>query len=280
MKALIQNAAPGFSKRFMSAALFSGLIGLAGAVQADPIPAQTVDITFNGVLFPEGYVGTRITYEQPGVSSTVNMNVAAGMFSGVASNPTGGFDLSSLYLSEGNVLAYCVDILQSLLTGSSGSTYHANDVAQDLVVDDGGVRRDFGRALQFLGAANQVAQGWAAGPRLSDKNWLNPTYNWMAAAIQVGIWESLYEESSSTLLSTDGGWFTASSIGTDGNKFLSDSFSLMHSNEPPLAVSANQVKWLVSEQGQDLLVDPVDVPAPAPLLLLLAGLALLLKRRV
>lgn len=275
MKSFKSISAPGSSRRLFGAVLFTGLMGVAAATQAGP----TVDLTFGSGLFPAGSKGTTIEYNN-GTFSTGPKGVAAGMFSGVASNPTGGFELSSLYLSEGNVLAYCVDILQSLLTGSSGSTYHVNDVAQDLVVDDGGVRRDFGRTLQFLGAANQVAQGWAAGPRLSDKNWLNPTYNWMAAAIQVGIWESLYEESSSTLLSTDGGWFTASSIGTDGNKFLSDSFSLMHSNEPPLAVSANQVKWLVSEQGQDLLVDPVDVPAPAPLLLLLAGLALLLRRRV
>jgi len=290
VKVLPQNSAQGVSRRLVGAALLSGFIGFAGAVQADPITAPTVDITFNGGLFPVGSVGTRITYNnQPDVSTTVDMTVAAGMFRGSASNPTGGFQLSSLYLSADNVLAYCVDILERLLTGEAGGTYSVNDIP-DLPVDPSGVTRDFGRTLQFLGAANQIA-GEDFGLTFGDKNWLNPNVNWMAAAIQIGIWESLYEGqaqqvdtqqgmSSSVILSTDSGWFTASTsnLGSQGTDFLSKSFDRMATLSPDMALDAGQVKWLQIDGGQDLLVDPVDVPAPAPLLLLLSGLALLLRR--
>jgi len=281
VKVLLQNSAKGISRRLVGAALLSGFIGFAGAVQADPITAgPTVDLTFSGALFPAGYKATTIQYDNGNGTSTGPNRVAAGTFSGTASNGV-GFEVTSLYTDEFNVLAYCVDILNGLLRQTS--TYHVNDVTQNMVVDPGGVRRDFGRTLQFLGAANQLA---ALEIEDKSKSWLNPSSNWMAAAIQVGIWETLYERESlapnsrsSDLLSTSTGWFTASSIGTSGDAFLNSAFSLMQSNNAPVAVSASQVKWLQIDGGQDLLVDPVDVPAPAPLLLLLSGLALLLRRR-
>ncbi|WOJ97026.1 hypothetical protein R0137_00290 [Congregibacter brevis] len=258
-------------KRGIGAAAIAGLMGFAGAAQANPM---TVDLNFSGGgLFPAGSKGSRITYNN-GVNPSLSMGVAAGMFSGTASNGV-NFDETSLYLDEGNVLAYCVDIVNRLLRKTN--TYNVKEVTPDLVVDPQGVRRDFGRTLQFLGAANHVART-QFNIFEGEKNWLNPSTNWMSAAIQVGIWESLYEKDSSEL-DTSGGWFQATSIGNKGNQFLADSFKLMGGLKPPPAVDAKLVKWLQIDGGQDLLVDPVDVPAPAPLALLLAGLALMVRLR-
>ncbi|EAQ98096.1 hypothetical protein [Congregibacter litoralis] len=257
--------------RLLGAAFIAGVMSLAGNVQATPI---TVDLSFEGRgLFPAGSRNTHIRFDNADFD-TGSMHVAAGMFGGQATNGV-NFETSTLYRNEDNVLAYCVDIVERLLRQSN--TYNVNDVAQDLVVDLDGVRRDFGRTLLFLGAANEVARRDFAITE-GDQNWLNPSASWMSAAFQVGIWESLYEESGQAL-NVGEGWFTATSIGTEGNQFLTDSFALMGAEVPPTAVAASRVKWLQIDGGQDLLVDPVDVPAPAPAALLLLGLSLLLRKR-
>ncbi|MDP5071176.1 MAG: hypothetical protein NWQ45_09775 [Congregibacter sp.] len=264
-----------FSKRIRSATAVAGLVGLAGIASATPMTGPAVDLSFPGPngLFPEGWLATTITLNT-GSGNIVNSRVAAGMFGGVATSVAGGFDASLLYRSQGDVLAYCIDILNNLL--KSQNTYHVNDITQNMVVDHAGVRRDFGRTLSFLGAANQVAKQ-QFGISEGEKNWLNPNTKWMSAAIQVGIWESLYEKDA-TPLTAASGWFAATTLGVLGDKFLVDSFALLNGAAPPVAVSASTVKWLQINGGQDLLVDPVDVPAPAPLLLLLSGLALLWRR--
>jgi len=248
-------------KNIALASILAGAFAFAGATQATPM--VTLEFPAGSAVFPEGYKATHISYNN-GVTSR-SINVAAGMFGGVATGAT-DFDPATLYTSEDNVLAYCIDIMNNLMrTGS----YSVQSIGQTQVdTSASGVRRDFGRTLSFLGAVNEVASGTLLTAD-KEKNWLNPNSSWMSAAIQVGIWERLYE-ASGTALSTAGGWFSATTLGSEGNQFLDQAFAMMGSVD---ALDSNQVKWLQSDNGQDLLVDPVSVPVPATLALFGLGLA-------
>lgn len=255
------------AKQILAGTILASSMALGSTAMAGPTDA-TIDLGFPGGsgLFPVGSVVTTISYDN-GEGTSSRSRVRAGMFGGTASNGV-NFDLSTLYRSADDVLAYCVDILNNLLLGSS--TYNVNTLGQTQVVEHDGVRRDFGRTLRFLGAVNQVS-----GLAFGQKNWLNPSEAWMSAAIQVGIWESLYEQEGE-VLSVNNGWFAATSLGTQGNAFLSSAFDAMGTAD---AVRAPQVRWLQIDGGQDLIVDPVAVSAPASLMLVSMGLFGLSRRR-
>jgi hypothetical protein len=91
----------------------------------------------------------------------------------------------------------------------------------------------------------------------------------MSGAIQVGIWESLYEQSG-TPLSVGSGYFSTAGLTHEGSQLLDLVFEEM-SVAP--ALPNKQVRWFSTSDGQDLIGDPV--PVPAPLALLGAGLGLL-----
>jgi hypothetical protein len=265
--------------------VLGGALGVSSMAQAGP----TLDLKFPSVptLFPAGSDTVKIQYNNG--TSSYNGTVYAGMFGGEATGST-DFNPETLYQSESNVLVYCVDIFDNLI--KSNSTYDVRDVAPDQVVfggDNSDIRRDFGRTLNFLGALNSVLSS-DYGLNFGDKNWLNPALTstqsspsgWMAGAIQVGIWESLYEKAEGPL-KIDDGWFKVAGIGTgnhnlstDGSALLSTVFGMMDSF-PPL--DATVVKWLESADGQDLIADPLPVPAPGTIALLAAGLGLALRRR-
>lgn len=262
-----------------STALTAGL-SLGASALASPM----VDLTFSrGALFPAGSVVANITYDNSGDlapnRSFRDINVRAGMFGGQASNGV-DFNETTLYRSADDVLAYCVDILEYLLMGTN--TYNVNSVPMSPVTGDGSTR-NFDRVLDFLGAANTVAQNTVGGPREGALNWLNPTSNWMSAAFQIGIWESLYEDTGNPL-DIGGGWFSAELKGStlqndQASDFLDAAFTEMGSATFAGPIDPNTVKWLQIDGGQDLLVDPSEVPVPGTLLLTAAGLGLLRYRK-
>jgi hypothetical protein len=261
------------TKTILAAVLLASAMGQGPVAQAGP----TLTMSFSsdhGELFPSG--GDVMGIDFNNGSKSVSTNVKAGMFSANVDD-SDDFDVSRLYLDKSNVLVYCVDILQELRKTSTA--YDVNEITQGQEVVNHGVRRDFGRTLTFLGAVNHVlSENYGLG--FGDKNWLNPNAGWMSGAVQLGIWESLYEEKD-TILSiandvTDAGtWFSATGVDTKGSALLSAAFGRMDDATP---LSVEQVIWLSTDQGQDLLADPVDVPAPAPLALLLGGLAMLRLR--
>jgi hypothetical protein len=273
-------------KSFIAAALLAG--GLAYGPMAAAGPLGTLDLTFptaHSQLFPAG--GNVMTISLDNGTTDDSWHVKAGMFSGEADRSNSTFNVDTLILDEDNVLVYCVDILQFLSFEST--VYDVNMIALGQVeTDDGGVRRDFGRMLTFLGAINHVladptTPGLTTFTPLTegDKNWLNPSAGWMAGAIQVGIWEALYEEANTGLSITNaetgsGGWFSATGVGSDGMGLLNAAFGRMGTATP---LSVDQVVWLSTGEGQDLIADPVDVPVPAPLVLLVGGLGVLVMRR-
>jgi len=248
-------------KKCFGTALLTAAMALGASAHA-----ATIDISFGGKLFPEG--SDRLTFDLNDGKNSKSATVNAGMFGGAATDGV-GFDPTTLYRSANDVLFYCVDILQNL--HKPVTEYNVNDVDASLVVGDGSAgepRRDFGRVLGFLGAVNDVL-GTEYGLVFGDQNWLNPNSGWMSGAIQVGIWESLYENEDGLAVGT-GTFSITSGLSNKGNSLLTSVFNAMSTTE---ALDGDQVKWFSTDQGQDLIADPV--PVPAPLALLGAGLGLL-----
>lgn len=262
------------------------LFSATGAL-ADPVAVEDyinssqigdVDIQLPSIkdgLFIEGYDSVKISFFGN------NASVYAGAFGGetraIDNNP---FDPAMLYRSSDDVIFYCVDLFNDLLMNEGFKEYVVLPVDGDTQVtsNEGSdtVTRDFGKVLEFLGALNAVLQTEHYLTH-GDQNWLNPTESWMSGAIQVGIWESLYDE---TMDIFDGN-FQVSETGGENKKLdplgvqlLDQTFAQM-ADENNNSLSGSKVLWFQSENGQDLLADPVLVPAPGSVVLLLGGLLLL-----
>lgn len=274
------------SNRLVAAAALS--MGMASTASlAAPMYEGQVGISFDRSIF--GDTGKKtVTLSGPGgISGRVN----AGMFHGEVYEPGtpdgfDGFDPRVLYRGLDDILLYCVDLFQQIGGGwdEEYSVYSLKD--SDRVVDgsaDHPLDRDFSRTLDFLGALNYTLQATASFVGDGDRsyNWLNPTYGWMSGAIQVGIWESLYEGDAP--LDITGGAFSVTGLGTSGEALLRTAFDAVNGVDGALqytALDPAKVLLLTSSTRQDMLVGdpPLPVPAPAPAALLLAGLALMARR--
>jgi hypothetical protein len=251
------------SKTLLAATLLTAAMALNPGAHA-----ATIKISFDKDLFPAG--SDRPTFVFNDGTNTKSAKVNAGMFGGSATDGA-GFDPKTLYRSADDALFYCVDILKNLR--KQVTTYRVNDVTASTVDGDGSAgnpRRDFGRVLEFLGAVNDILGGGDYGLGFGDKNWLNPSSGWMSGAIQVGIWESLYEKEYADLAVDSGAFSISSGLSEEGATLLASVFTAMSTSN---ALNGDQVKWFSTKKGQDLIADPV--PVPAPLALLGAGLGLL-----
>lgn len=252
------------SRNWLASSLLASSLAFSTGAQALP----TVDIAFSGNLFPAG--SDSLTFNFGNGSNSRSARVNAAMFGGAATNGV-DFDPASLYKNAKDVLFYCVDIIQHLRRSST--TYNVNDISKSTVVGDaslGNPRRDFARTLDFLGAVNFILQD-TYSLDFGDKNWLNPSSGWMSGAIQVGIWESLYETEGASLAVEDGSgnFFVSRGLNRKAG-LLSLAFDDMSGTA---ALDSNQVKWFSTEYGQDLIADPASVPLPATLALIGLGLA-------
>ena len=142
---------------------------IAGAVFAisTAAVADTIVVTWAGSIFtPPGArnVGT-VTF--PGGSTGTD----AGRFHGTVNTVTSTFDTSQLIDSAANFLAYCHDLSQTI---GGTTTYNVELGATDKMRD-------------FLGAVNSVLGG-------DPFAWLHPEDSKTAAAIQLGIWEALHDD--------------------------------------------------------------------------------------
>lgn len=259
---------------------FAGPIDLSDYVAANQ--EGQVQFAFGRQPFASGSDRVRVRFDNGELSR--NIRVDSGMFGGEAEAvPNDPFDPASLYRSEDEVLLYCVDLLEDLSTGQN--TYNVLRISDDTLVQTStngeGVMRNFGQVLDFLGALNWVlgTDEYAYGLAYGEQNWLNPNQGWMSGAIQVGIWESLYDDD----MDLAGGNFSVRTTGNEwnaldpsGTELLARAFTAMETTDP---LRDSGVRWFQLDGGQDLLGDPVQVPAPATGLLVLSGLLLLVNAR-
>lgn len=204
------------------------------------VNAASVTITWNNpVTVPAGVNVGQITSPVGAVTST------AGRFQGAASNLV-GINPGAFVQSVGSVFAYCYDLAQTLSGGAS-----INYTIQ------GGVDA---RTLDFLGAANAYLGG-------GDFAWLNPGASDVAAAIQIGIWKGLYDN---TFTLGPGALVTFASLPGSVATIYNNIIALLASSSD---LSGSRVMWLYSRSNQDVITGVREGFVPEPGSLALLGLA-------
>lgn len=275
-----------------SAALMLGIMSgaVAGPIWLSEYQAANqegqIQFDFGGQLFAAGRDRVKVEFNNGKMGRTVRVD--AGLFGGEAEAVPGDpFDPASLYRSEDDVLLYCADLFENLK--KEQNTYGVLRISDDTLVQTAtngtDVIRNFGQVLDFLGALNWVlgTDQYTYGLAYGEQNWLNPQAGWMSGAIQIGIWESLYEVDAAEDMDITSGIFRVSpssdswnALDSRGVELLERSFTAMLTTEP---LSDRGVRWFQLDGGQDLLGDPVQVPAPTTGVLIVSGLLLLVNAR-
>ncbi len=230
--------------------------GLACVANADP----SITVQFDNPIFGKlGYDVVQLHYKQVGSQIEESERAAAGRFQGVGSEVKGVPDtifvdgLSNLYM-------YCYDVYQSI-----GHGYKVNYT----IAFDGETER----TRDFLGAVNSVLNKDKDAASHDPFAWLHPVNGYQGAAIQLGIWESLYEASDNAL-SLASGAFWANGIETGNQQipktqeYLAEFFAAVDSAD---ALLDKDVIVFRNGTYQDMITgDPI--PEPGTLALLGAAL--------
>ena len=217
--------------------------------------ADTVTITYDNSIFAHGSAnGLSLNITSPSRSLS---GVEAGEFQATVNSHTGAVTDANFVDSTSDFFLYCYDLFQYI---SPGGTY-------TYTINYAGALPS---TLAFLGAVNDVLTGGADNDPYA---WLHPTSTTESAAIQLGIWESLYDAGGTWSLSS--GNFTASgyssSVGTEYASFIT---ALNGGGTTPVPLSQTMV--LTSPDVQDQITGnrppQRDLPEPGSLALIAAGL--------
>lgn len=222
----------------------------------------TVQVTFGqppfGSLGSEE-IGIRFpTANHP--SQYTSETVFVGRLEGNGSNLVGASP--SIFVdSLDDIYMYCYDLYQSV-SGGLTVNYTINFAGPTA------------RTLNFLGAVNYVLSGYT-NTWTDPWAWLHPTDLNQAVAIQLGIWESRYETSSTWALGL--GSFRASGVDTDTGLWITRFFAAVN-NAAVNDLPAGFAMTLESPRAQDMLTGdppPTNVPAPGSLALVAVALGAL-----
>jgi len=214
---------------------------VSGVAHAAMVHVQFDNPIFNGVPTPS-YDAVTITYPAQGTGAARSVSTAAGRFQGTASNVV-GVNPSIFTDSVDDLFMYCYDVYEPVGSGW-GVDY--------TIKLDG----EQARTLDFLGAVNAVLN--QGKPVYDTYAWLHPTSGAMAAAVQLGIWESKYESGGWDLAS---GSFLATNIDSTTQVYLN---SFLAAIDGASALDGRYAMTLEAAGAQDMITGdpPANVPEP------------------
>jgi hypothetical protein len=233
------------------------LLSSSTASLAATVTVQFDSNIFNGVTNPD--------YDVVGISYPVGQsaNAAAGRFQGTVKSYSAGVDPIIFVDSLDNLFMYCYDLYEHV-GGNWLVDYTINFTGES------------NRTLDFLGGVNSVLNAGKPAAQYDKFAWLHPTNGFVAAAVQLGIWESKYD---SDAWDITGGGFRATGIEDGTSVWLNKFFNAIGSSD---SLDGKYVMTLEARGAQDMITGdpPGAVPEPGTLgLLAAAGLGLMATRR-
>jgi hypothetical protein len=216
----------------------AGLLVLSTSALADTVTVKWDSPVFN----PLGSVA--VTYSID--SGATTHGTSAGRFQGTVTAFTGALTSGDFVNSTSDFFAYCTELTQTLGPGQT-IVYTRTAAAA--------------RVLDWIGAVNSVLGG-------GNYAWLHPASAAIAAAVQLGIWEAIYD-SSATWSLTAGTFRASTSNATTNTEYALFRAAVENPSTPdlPQALALN----LVNGDSQNVIG---GLPEPGSLMLLGLGAAL------